>query len=47
MKNIKLLSQILKRTNKLIISDEYKQSYSLGNSFLKNLLRRLCVSANF
>lgn len=33
MKNIKLLSQILKRTNKLIVSDEYKQSYSLGNSF--------------
>ncbi|CAI3537557.1 hypothetical protein [Clostridium neonatale] len=42
MKNIKLLSQILKRTNKLIVSDEYKQSYSLGNSFSRK--RKLSFS---
>lgn len=29
MKNNKLLSQILKRTNDLIISDEYKKAYSM------------------
>ena len=33
MQNIKLLSHILKRTNKLIISNEFKEAYSLGNSF--------------
>ena len=33
MKNIKLLSRILKKTNKLIISNEFKEAYSLGNSF--------------
>ena len=33
MKNIKLLSRILKKINELIISNEYKEVYSLGNSF--------------
>jgi len=42
MKNIKLLSQILKRTNKLIISNEFKEAYSLGNSFSRK--RKLSFS---
>lgn len=42
MKNIKLLSQILKETNELIISNEYKEAYSLGNSFSRN--RKLSFS---
>ncbi len=33
MKNTKLLSLILKETNNLITSNEYKEAYSLGNSF--------------
>lgn len=35
MKNINLLSNILKRTNSLIQSDEYKDAYSIGNSFTR------------
>lgn len=42
MKNIKLLSQILKKTNKLIISNEFKEAYSLGNSFSRR--RKLSFS---
>lgn len=42
MKNIKLLSRILKKTNELIISNEYKEAYSLGNSFSRN--RKLSFS---
>lgn len=42
MKNIKLLSQILKETNNLITSNEYKEAYSLGNSFTRN--RKLSFS---
>lgn len=42
MKNNKLLSQILKRTNDLIISDEYKKAYSIGNSFSRK--RKLSFS---
>jgi len=42
MKNIKLLSQILKKTNKLIISNEFKEAYSLGNSFSRK--RKLSFS---
>lgn len=36
MKNSKLLSLILKETNDLITSNEYKEAYSLGNSFSRN-----------
>ncbi|WP_160690106.1 IS4 family transposase [Clostridium sp. C2-6-12] len=42
MKNIKLLSHILKKTNKLIISNEFKEAYSLGNSFSRK--RKLSFS---
>lgn len=42
MKNTKLLSSILKDTNKLIISKEYKDAYSLGDSFSRN--RKLSFS---
>ncbi len=35
MNYINLLSNILKRTNSLIQSDEYKESYSLDNSFTR------------
>lgn len=42
MQNIKLLSQILKRTNKLIISNKFKEAYSLGNSFSRK--RKLSFS---
>lgn len=42
MKNIKLLSEILKRTNKLIILDEYREAYCLGNSFSRK--RKLSFS---
>lgn len=33
MKKTKLLTQILKQTNELIMSDEYRLAYSLNNSF--------------
>lgn len=36
MKNTKLLSLILKETNTLITSNEYKEAYSLGKSFSRN-----------
>lgn len=42
MKNTKLLSLILKETNNLITSDEYKGSYSLGQSFSRS--RKLSFS---
>ena len=42
MKNTKLLSLILKETNNLINSNEYKESYSLGKSFSRN--RKLSFS---
>lgn len=42
MKNIKLLSSILKETNNLINSKEYKYAYSLGDSFSRN--RKLSFS---
>lgn len=42
MKNTKLLSLILKETNNLITSDEYKEAYSLGNSFSRK--RKLSFS---
>ena len=42
MKNTKLLSLILKETNNLITSNEYKEAYSLGNSFSRN--RKLSFS---
>ena len=42
MENTKLLSQILKHTNNLIISDEYKEAYSIGNSFSRK--RKLSFS---
>lgn len=41
MKNTKLLSLILKETNNLITSDEYKEAYSLGNSF-SNTVHFIC-----
>ena len=42
MKNTELLSLILKETNKLITSKEYKEAYSIGNSFSRN--RKLSFS---
>ena len=42
MKNTKLLSLILKETNTLITSNEYKEAYSLGKSFSRN--RKLSFS---
>ncbi|MBU3103070.1 IS4 family transposase [Clostridium gasigenes] len=42
MKNTKLLSLILKETNNLITSNEYKKAYSLGQSFSRN--RKLSFS---
>ena len=42
MKNTKLLSLILKETNNLITSNEYKEAYSLGNSFSRS--RKLSFS---
>lgn len=42
MKNTKLLSLILKETNDLITSNEYKESYSLCQSFSRN--RKLSFS---
>lgn len=42
MKNIKLLSNILKKTNNLIKSEEYKESYKIGNSFSRK--RKLSFS---
>ena len=36
MKNTTLLSLILKHTNNLITSNEFKEAYSLGNSFSRN-----------
>ncbi|WP_156559349.1 IS4 family transposase, partial [Clostridium paraputrificum] len=42
VKNTKLLSLILKETNNLITSDEYKEAYSLGNSFSRK--RKLSFS---
>ena len=42
MKNTKLLSLILKETNTLITSNEYKEAYSLGKSFTRN--RKLSFS---
>lgn len=37
MGNTELLSLILKETNNLITSTEFKEAYSLGNSFSRNL----------
>lgn len=42
MTNIKLLSSILKSTNSLIKSQEYKHAYSIGKSFSRN--RKLSFS---
>ena len=42
MKNTKLLFLILKETNNLITSDEYKEAYRLGNSFSRS--RKLSLS---
>lgn len=42
MRNTKILSLILKKTSNLITSDEYKEAYSLGNSFSRN--RKLSFS---
>lgn len=42
MQNTKLLSLILKETNNLITSTEYKEAYRLGNSFTRN--RKLTFS---
>lgn len=42
MENTKLLSQILKRTNDLIVSAEYKEAYSIANSFSRK--RKLSFS---
>lgn len=42
MNNIKLFSSILKRTNNLIKSEEYKESYKIGNSFSRK--RKLSFS---
>lgn len=42
MKNTTLLSTILKDTNNLITSSEFKEAYSLGNSFSRN--RKLSFS---
>ncbi len=36
MKNTTLLFTILKDTNNLITSSEFKEAYSLGNSFSRN-----------
>ena len=36
MKNTTLLPKILKYRNNLIISSEFKEAYSLGNSFSRN-----------
>lgn len=41
-KNTKLAFQILKETNNLIMSEEYKKAYSLGNSFSRS--RKLSFS---
>lgn len=42
MKNTELLSLILKETNTLITSNEYKECYSIGNAFSRN--RKLSFS---
>ena len=42
MNNIKLLSSILKTTNTLIKSEEYKEAYRIDNSFLRK--RKLSLS---
>lgn len=42
MKKTKLLTQILKQTNELIMSDEYRLAYSLNNSFSRK--RKLSFS---
>lgn len=42
MTNIQLLSKILKSTNSLIKSEEYKHAYRIGNSFSRN--RKLSFS---
>lgn len=42
MKNIKLLSRILKKSNNLIKSEDYKESYKIGNSFSRK--RKLSFS---
>ena len=42
MGNTELLSLILKETNNLITSTEFKEAYSLGNSFSRN--RKLSFS---
>ena len=42
MGNTELLSLILKETNNLITSSEFKEAYSLGNSFSRN--RKLSFS---
>lgn len=42
MTNTTLLTKILKTTNKLITSEEYKLAYSIGNSFSRN--RKLSFS---
>lgn len=42
MKNIELLSKIFKKTNELIISNEFREAYRLGNSFSRK--RKLSFS---
>lgn len=42
MKNTKLLSRILKKTNDLVASNDFKEAYSLGNSFSRK--RKLSFS---
>ncbi|WP_148347110.1 hypothetical protein [Clostridium butyricum] len=42
MKNTELLSLVLKETNTLITSNEYKECYSIGNAFSRN--RKLSFS---
>ena len=42
MTNTTLLTKILRTTNKLINSQEYKLAYSIGNSFSRN--RKLSFS---
>ena len=42
MNHIKILSIILRQTNTLIKSEDYKESYRIGNSFSRN--RKLSFS---
>lgn len=47
MENTKLLSQILKHTNNLIISDKYKEAYSIGDFFKKKKIIIIYQSKHF